>query len=83
MLDQELLDAYKNDNLILFIGAGVSKNLNLPDWKELISEIANELEFDDDVFLTYGDYLSLAEYYLLNNNNKIGKLRSWMDTKWH
>ncbi len=43
MIDQELLDAYKNDNLILFIGAGVSKNLNLPDWKELISEIANEL----------------------------------------
>ncbi len=27
MIDQELLDAYKNDNLILFIGAGVSKTL--------------------------------------------------------
>lgn len=83
MIDQDLLNAYNNNNLILFIGAGVSKNLNIPDWKELISEIAKELGFDVDVFLTYGDYLSLAEYYLLNNNNKIGKLRSWMDTNWH
>jgi len=83
MLDQDLLNAYKNNNLILFVGAGVSKNLDLPDWRELIAEIAKELDFDDDVFHTYGDYLSLAEYYLLHNDNKIGKLRSWMDTKWH
>jgi hypothetical protein len=83
MLDQDLVNSYKSNNLILFVGAGVSKNLNLPDWKELIAKIANELGYDEEVFSTYGDYLSLAEYYLLKNNNKIGKLRSWMDTNWH
>ncbi|WP_080684198.1 SIR2 family protein [Pseudomonas chlororaphis subsp. aureofaciens] len=83
MLDRDLVDAYKSGNLILFIGAGVSKNLDIADWQELINQIANELGYDPEVFATYGDYLALAEFYLVKNNNKIGRLRSWMDRNWH
>lgn len=82
-MDKHLLEAYKSGNLILFVGAGVSANLNLPDWRELIGEIAKQLEYDPDVFSTYGDFLSLAEFYLISKGGKIGALRSWMDTQWH
>lgn len=79
---EELILNYKNKNVILFVGAGVSQNLGLPSWSALIDNIATELGFDPEVYQTYGDYLSLAEYYILKKGS-IGKLRSWMDRKWH
>lgn len=79
---QELIDAIRNKNVILFVGAGVSMNLGLPSWKDLVSHIADELGYDPDVFNSLGDYLSLAEYYKIQKTS-IGPLRSWMDRKWH
>jgi len=78
----ELKEAVKDRNIILFIGAGISMNLKLPSWRELINHIADELGYDSDVFNTFGDYLSLAEFYKIEKSN-IGALRSWMDRKWH
>ncbi|RLA71278.1 MAG: Sir2 family NAD-dependent protein deacetylase, partial [Epsilonproteobacteria bacterium] len=71
-----------NNNLMLFVGAGVSKNLNLPDWSDLINHLADELGYNKDIFHTMGDYQSLAEYYIIQKNG-IGELRSWMDLNWH
>jgi NAD-dependent SIR2 family protein deacetylase len=79
---EELIHNYKNSNVILFIGAGVSQNLGLPSWSSLIDNIATELGFNPEVYQTYGDFLSLAEYYILKKGS-IGKLRSWMDREWH
>ncbi len=56
-------------------------NLGLPSWERLIDKLARDLGFDTEVFMTYGDHLTLAEYYKLNKG--IGPLRSWMDRKWH
>ncbi len=78
----ELANSYANGDVILFVGAGVSANLGLPTWKGLIEEIGIQLDFDPDVFMTYGDSLALAEYYKIVKGN-IGPLRSWMDRKWH
>ncbi|OHB52683.1 MAG: Sir2 family NAD-dependent protein deacetylase [Planctomycetes bacterium GWF2_42_9] len=77
-----LKDAYRRKALILFVGSGISSNLGLPTWKQLISEIAKQLDFDPDVFKTYGSPLALAEYYKLTKT-KLGGLRSWMDINWH
>lgn len=77
-----LVEAYNQDNVILFVGAGVSANLGLPSWDQLISEVAAQLEYDAEVFKTYGDFLSLAEYYKIKKGS-IGPLRSWMDRAWH
>ena len=38
-----------NENsLILFVGAGISANSNLPTWKELIRSLENELNLPEE-----------------------------------
>lgn len=77
-----LRSAYRNRNVILFVGSGVSTNLGLPSWSELIDHIANELGYDPEIYKTFGENLALAEYYRVIKGS-IGPLRSWMDTNWH
>ncbi|MCG3703808.1 SIR2 family protein [Aliarcobacter butzleri] len=79
---EQLIEAYKQKNVILFIGAGVSKGLGLPSWNDLINTIATELDYDPDIYSTFGDHLALAEYYRIKQGG-LGKLRSWMDRNWH
>ena len=79
---QELKDRIQSGTTMLFVGAGVSRGLGLPDYQELIGHIAEELGYDPQIFSTYGDYLTLAEYYL-RERGSIGPLRSWMDRTWH
>jgi hypothetical protein len=80
-LDDLLIEAIRNKNVILFVGAGVSANLGLPNWKNLISHMATKLGYDPEVYNSLGDNLSLAEYYI--RERSIGELRSWMDREWH
>jgi len=78
----DLIASYREKNVILFVGAGVSKNLGLPTWSELINHIADELGYDPEIYKSFGDSLVLAEYYRVKTGS-IGPLRSWMDTNWH
>lgn len=77
-----LKSSYLEGNVILFVGAGVSKNLGLPLWSELIDHLAEDLGYDPEIYKTYGESLALAEYYRVKKGS-IGPLRSYMDTKWH
>lgn len=81
MLDA-LADAIKSRQVILFAGAGISMNLGLPSWGELINEMASQLSFDPEILGAHGGYLEVAEYYKLQKTT-LGPLRSWMDRKWH
>jgi hypothetical protein len=74
--------AIDTKNTILFVGAGVSQNLGLPSWADLMNELARQLEYDPRIFRQFGSYLSLAEYYEIERGS-IGPLRSWMDINWH
>lgn len=78
----QLIESYGQGNVILFAGAGVSANLGLPTWSDLIAHVAVELGYDPAVYNTFGNNLSLAEYYTIMKGN-IGALRSWMDVNWH
>jgi SIR2-like domain len=69
-------------NTVLFVGAGVSQNLGLPSWSDLMNEVAKQLGYDPQVFKLFGGYLSLAEFYEIERGS-IGPLRSWMDVNWH
>lgn len=81
-MNAELLHAHRTNKLILFVGAGVSANLNLPTWSQLTAHIATELGYDPKIFSTYGTHLALAEYYK-KKKGSLGPLRSWMDREWH
>ena len=81
-MKDELLDAHRTGKLMLFVGAGVSANLGLPNWDALIARIAKELGYDPKIFSTYGGHLALAEFYKKKMGG-LGSLRSWMDREWH
>lgn len=68
-------------NLILFVGSGVPASLDLPTWKGLIEKAAKDLGYDPELFLMYGDYLPLAEYYRIKKGN-IVELNKWMRENW-
>jgi hypothetical protein len=78
----ELKEAIRSQRAILFVGAGVSQCVGLPDWKELIDHIGVELGYDPQIFATLGDHLMLSEYYRLERGS-IGPLRSYLDKAWH
>jgi hypothetical protein len=78
----ELINSIKERKVILFAGAGLSMNLGLPSWGQLIDFIAKELGYDPKIYSSFGDYLSLSEYYI-HKKGSIGPLRSWMDREWH
>jgi len=78
----QLIQTYRAKRLILFVGAGVSMGLGLPSWKQLVDHMAQELDYDPDIFRTYGSDLTLAEFYRITKG-QIGPLRSWMDREWH
>jgi hypothetical protein len=79
---ESLINSIKQQNVVLFVGAGVSMNLGLLSWKALINKMAEDLGFEPGQFNTFGDYLALAEYYKIRKGS-LGGLRSWMDRTWH
>jgi hypothetical protein len=79
---EDLVEAIQHNGAILFVGAGVSKNVGVPTTGEIVNEIARQLDYDPQMFRSLADYRTLAEYYLLNKGN-LGPLRSWMDVTWH
>ncbi|WP_270645396.1 SIR2 family protein [Merdimonas faecis] len=49
-----------NNQVSFFIGAGVSTELDLPNWKNLFQDIADKLHINID---NINDYYQLAQYY--------------------
>lgn len=79
---EELAEAVREKQAILFVGAGVSMNLGVPSWKDLIDEMARKLEYDPKVFELYGNNLELAEFYKIKETT-LDTLCDWMDREWH
>ena len=78
-MNTELIRAARDKKLIPFIGAGFSKNLDLPSWDEVLSIIADKLEWSPEVMLSQGDHYQIAEYYKLVKRRSIAELRSELD----
>jgi hypothetical protein len=82
MMIDDLAEAIRNKNVILFVGAGVSMNLRLPSFEALIDHLIEDLDEKPGELKPLGDYLTIAEYYQLQKGS-LGSVRSWMDRKWH
>jgi hypothetical protein len=80
MINDELIQALKDRQVILFAGAGTSVGVGAPTWSGLIDKIGRDLGYESDVFrsISAGNYLAVAEYYKIKTG-EIGPLRSWMD----
>ena len=52
-----LTEAIRQHEVVLFVGAGVSQNLGLPSFGQLVRHLAEELGYDPDLFASQGDYL--------------------------
>ena len=74
---KDLKSLQQQNRLIPFVGSGLSEPLGLPDWSKLIDFIADQLDYDPEVFKLNGTGLQLADYYVAIN--RIGPLRSKMD----
>lgn len=79
----KLARSIQKGNTILFAGAGVSRNLNLPSYMSLIDHLAEELGFDPEIYRILGneDYLTLAEYYALEKGS-IDSLLKKFQSEW-
>lgn len=44
---KDIRQAKENEKLVIFVGAGVSKNSNIPTWGELIKVFADELKYNN------------------------------------
>ncbi len=76
---EQLLSSFKQGNVILFVGAGVSTNLGLPSWGELIDKIAQELGYDPEIYKTFGDHYALAEYYRIKKVVSVPSEAGWTE----
>lgn len=70
-LVKELTKELREENLALFIGAGLSSPAGFVSWSELLAPIAEELKLDIDREF---DLVSLAQYYINENVGNRGRL---------
>ena len=69
--------AIEHNKLVVFVGAGVSKNSGIPLWQELVQELAQELGLksvanysDGSDFWGGDDYLKIPQYYFNEREEK-------------
>lgn len=72
----ELAQEIKEKRIIPFVGAGLSRNLNLPGWETLIYKVAEDLDYDPHILNIHGDFLQIAEYHIIKygSKNRIAKI---------
>ena len=56
---EKIKEAKEDNKLVFFIGSGMSKNVGLPDWEQLINELKKDLNTTEE------DYLKVAQLYFL------------------
>ena len=80
--------AIENRKLVIFVGAGVSRNSGIPTWGELVSQLAKDLGInakahDADGFNYYGgeDYLKIPQYYFNEREDReyMDRIREILD----
>lgn len=75
-LVRELTKELKEENLAVFIGAGLSAPAGFVSWTELLRPVAEELNLNVDKEVN--DLVSLAQYYINENNGNRGRLNQML-----
>ena len=65
---REIRKARDNNKLVIFVGAGISKNSNLPSWSELVKELAEKIQYvpyiknKETYKFSTDEYLKIPQY---------------------
>lgn len=70
-MKRQIIEAIKEDKLLLFIGAGFSQPLGFPSWNGLISHVLKELGSEDDKYKRLDDVLNTGLFTSLELLDKI------------
>ena len=64
---KELLKNIKNilvrQKLVIFVGAGVSKNSNVPTWGQIVRTYAKKLNYHHREYLSTDEYIKIPQYF--------------------
>ena len=55
--------ALNREKLVIFVGAGVSKNSGLPTWGQLVQEFAGKIGYPTNGRLATEEYIRIPQYY--------------------
>ncbi|WP_127495919.1 SIR2 family protein [Paenibacillus glycanilyticus] len=70
-MNANIVEAIKNDKLILFVGAGLSTPLGFPNWNDLVIQVLNELVNEDKRYQILKDGLEQKMFQTLEVLDKI------------
>lgn len=70
-MKREIIEAIREDKLLLFIGAGFSQPLGFPSWNGLISLVLKDLGLEDDKYKRLDDVLNTGLFTSLELLDKI------------
>jgi hypothetical protein len=75
---RKIIEARNQNKLVIFIGAGVSMNSDIPSWNSLIDTMRNDLNIDGE-----NDFIKIAELYhrQRGHNEYITKVRDVLKYK--
>ena len=62
MID-DLSYALQKEKLVIFVGAGVSKNSGLPSWGQIVQAFAKEIDYPMEGRLATEEYIRIPQYY--------------------
>ena len=60
---EDLSLALNRDKLVIFVGAGVSKNSGLPPWGQLVQAFAEKIDYPTNGRLATEEYIRIPQYY--------------------
>lgn len=73
--------AIREKTLVVFVGAGVSANSEVPTWGQLINWMAKKLNMDKNI--QENEYLKIAQYYFNTNPRTFLKnVEKYLDGNW-
>lgn len=58
----ELNESINNEKLVIFVGAGISKNSGIPTWGQMVRAFAQKIGCPD-IRLTTDDYIKIPQYF--------------------
>jgi len=70
-IPKEIKDAISKDNLVVFVGSGLSHRFGLPSWKDLVKAVIERADNKD-----FKDYIKLLDKKLLSETEVLGKIES-------